>query len=195
MIKDNKNIVEVAKAFTSRYDGLSRQLINEVLIQSCFNNKGKEIASSVPSKSWRALWDTGATTSCISKNVVDELGLIPIGKKRISTPSGQDCRDTFFVNIYLPNKVVIPNIEVVVTDIIGFDVLIGMDIIGLGNFAVSNFNKKTVFTFRIPSLQEYDFTVSPQLTPYINRVNEPSRNAPCPCGSGKKYKLCCGSKK
>lgn len=24
---------------------------------------------------------------------------------------------------------------------------------------------------------------------------EPSRNAPCPCGSGKKYKKCCGANK
>lgn len=37
--------------------------------------------------------------------------------------------------------------------------------------------------------------------PYHNRTSEPiriekkvGRNDPCPCGSGKKYKKCCGKK-
>ena len=29
----------------------------------------------------------------------------------------------------------------------------------------------------------------------VKEEPEPSRNAPCPCGSGKKYKKCCGAKK
>lgn len=28
----------------------------------------------------------------------------------------------------------------------------------------------------------------------IKADKEPDRNAPCPCGSGKKYKKCCGAK-
>ena len=28
---------------------------------------------------------------------------------------------------------------------------------------------------------------------YINRKPNPGRNDPCPCGSGKKYKKCCGA--
>jgi len=32
-----------------------------------------------------------------------------------------------------------------------------MDVIGMGDFAVSNFNGKTSFTFRIPSVAEADF--------------------------------------
>ena len=33
------------------------------------------------------------------------------------------------------------------------------------------------------------------LTPHepIRREATPDRNAPCPCGSGKKYKKCCGA--
>lgn len=43
-----------------------------------------------------------------------------------------------------------------------FDIIIGMDIISKGDFAVSNLNGKTSFSFRIPSfgtanfLNEYD---------------------------------------
>lgn len=32
-------------------------------------------------------------------------------------------------------------------------------------------------------------------TPSIESSKKPERNAPCPCGSGKKYKQCCGSKR
>ena len=38
----------------------------------------------------------------------------------------------------------------------------------------------------------------PQLPPPIEPVQAdktPGRNDPCPCGSGKKYKKCCGAKK
>ena len=32
----------------------------------------------------------------------------------------------------------------------------------------------------------------PTLKPVLIKGPEPSRNEPCPCGSGKKYKKCCG---
>jgi len=35
--------------------------------------------------------------------------------------------------------------------------LIGMDIIGIGDFAVSNYNNKTIFSFRYPSKHKIDF--------------------------------------
>lgn len=37
------------------------------------------------------------------------------------------------------------------------DLLIGMDIIGLGDFAVTNLGGNTVFTFRVPSVEKIDF--------------------------------------
>ena len=40
------------------------------------------------------------------------------------------------------------------------DVLIGMDIIGSGDFAVTNSENKTVMTYRIPSVSRIDFTNS-----------------------------------
>ena len=38
----------------------------------------------------------------------------------------------------------------------------------------------------------------PELPPPVEPVHveeTPGRNDPCPCGSGKKYKKCCGAKK
>jgi hypothetical protein len=37
------------------------------------------------------------------------------------------------------------------------DVLIGMDIIGEGDFAVTHQDGKTTFSFRVPSLKTIDF--------------------------------------
>jgi len=37
------------------------------------------------------------------------------------------------------------------------DMLIGMDVINHGDFAISNFDGKTTFSFRIPSLAKIDF--------------------------------------
>lgn len=77
------------------------------------------------------------------------------------------------------------------------DILIGMDIITLGDFAITNVGGKTVFSFRTPSTKMID---------YVEEINKSmsskslerslskkvGRNDPCPCGSGKKYKHCHG---
>jgi uncharacterized protein YecA (UPF0149 family) len=65
--------------------------------------------------------------------------------------------------------------------------LVGMDIIGQGDFAVSNYGGKTVFCFRVPSVGMSDF---PKM-----KIPEPKGGVyePCPCGSGKKYKFCHGA--
>ncbi len=38
------------------------------------------------------------------------------------------------------------------------DVLIGMDVIGLGDFSITNKDGKTTFSFREPSMEEIDYT-------------------------------------
>ena len=107
----------------------------------------------------KALWDTGATNSCISTNVVQALSLIPTGQKNICTPSGSDVVNTYLVNITLPNNVVIPDIEVCDSQIgnQGLDLLVGMDIINQGDLSVTNFNGQTVFSFCTPSTRRVDY--------------------------------------
>ncbi|MEA4847920.1 MAG: SEC-C metal-binding domain-containing protein, partial [Clostridiaceae bacterium] len=34
-----------------------------------------------------------------------------------------------------------------------------------------------------------------RLSGTVIKAREPGRNDPCPCGSGKKYKKCCGANK
>lgn len=58
----------------------------------------------------------------------------------------------------MPNYVEVPYLMVIRGQITGDgDVLIGMDIISNGDFAVTNKDNKTVFTFRIPSIVYIDF--------------------------------------
>jgi SEC-C motif len=74
----------------------------------------------------------------------------------------------------------------------GFDVLIGMDIISQGDFAVTNFGGNTRFSFRVPSLEELDFNKKSNM-PHPFKVDaKVSQNELCSCGSGKKYKRCDG---
>ncbi|MDY5027140.1 MAG: SEC-C metal-binding domain-containing protein [Oliverpabstia sp.] len=173
-------------AFTTFCSGLSRQLINEAKLIS----NGKEFYTS------KAQWDTGATGTCISGKVIQDLGLLHHGFVNIHTPSGEKTVKKYFVDIVLRNDVTIKNVEVMESEIGNqdIDILIGMDIISLGDFSVSNFNGKTQFSFRIPSQAHTDYVqVLKNQIPVTKDKTYP--NDPCPCGSGKKYKKCCGKNK
>ena len=82
-----------------------------------------------------------------------------------------------------------------------------MDIIGHGDFVISNYNGNTMFSFRIPSVQEIDFVNDWQeyhKKNLLNRQDSPfsqkplvkeeniGRNDPCYCNSGIKFKNCHG---
>ena len=58
------------------------------------------------------------------------------------------------------NEIRIQNLIVMDSEIgkQGIDVLIGMDIISMGDFAVSNFDGKTQFSFRIPSQEHVEYS-------------------------------------
>jgi hypothetical protein len=75
----------------------------------------------------------------------------------------------------------------------GTGVLIGMDIIGQGDFAISNYEGRTKFSFRIPTLEHIELTgIGRTKSPEISQKPHLGRNDPCYCGSGKKYKKCHG---
>ena len=108
----------------------------------------------------RAQWDTDTTGTCISKELVDRLILMPTGKVKVSTPSGIGVMNKYVINLVLNNEVRIQNLIVMDSEIgrQGIDVLIGMDIISMGDFAVSNFDGKTQFSFRILSQEHVEYS-------------------------------------
>lgn len=72
--------------------------------------------------------------------------------------NSKEMSETFLVNIFLPNNVGVPQMTVVKGRIAGnADVLIGMDIITLGDFALTNQAGNTVFSFCTPSQRCFDF--------------------------------------
>jgi len=182
-------------AFTSRYEGLSRVLSNNVNIAQAFNPTVGNVRPQLVQ--FQAIWDTGATNTVITQNVIDRCGLKPIDITKTHTAGGIRNSNVFLVSLGLPNGILIPVLKVTDGDLSkDFDVLIGMDIIIQGDFAISNFNGKTTFSFRMPSLDETDYLSPKQPTVNGNTIFEKypgiGRNEPCPCKSGKKYKKCHG---
>ena len=138
----------IISVFTEKYKSIQRKLINVAVIEYDGNF--------IPAT---AQWDTGATGTCISKGIVSRLNLQPTGMINVQTPSGIGTMNKYMVNLTLNNEVTILNLPVMDSEIgnQGIDVLIGMDIISMGDFAVSNFSGKTQFSFRIPSQEHVEY--------------------------------------
>lgn len=166
-------------------------LSTPVLIYPPFDPKTTKLFP--PSKEYSAIWDTGATGCVISKKVVNDLNLKPIGATKIQTAERTTLSNVYLINLWLPNKVGISFTRVTEGSFgDDADVLIGMDIISSGDLAITNKNRKTTFTFRTPSIETIDFVQSKESAKQIKPLPAVRRNAPCPCGSGKKYKYCHG---
>jgi len=108
----------------------------------------------------KAIWDTGATATVITQNVVNSLGLLPTGMSHVNTANGPTVQNTYIIDVVLPNGVVVKDVTVTGATALsgGCEVLIGMDIISLGDFSITNHKGITCMSFRIPSLHEIDYT-------------------------------------
>lgn len=179
-------------SFTLAHDGLANVLKTQVKIMPAFD---PTITTVHPvGKEFFGIWDTGATNTVITRKVVDELNLKPCGMVLVghAGQTGKDMCDAFMVNVRLPNNVGVFNLKVTQMNLTGVDVLIGMDVISKGDFAITHKEGKTTFTFRMPSVGHLDFVKQPHIEVPVHNPPKPSRNAPCSCGSGKKYKNCHG---
>lgn len=173
-------------SFTTKFPVITNVLITDVHITKAFYPDKKEKPQELVKL--KALWDTGATGSVIIQKVISECNLQPIGMTIVNTASGQNRCPVFLIAMGLPNNVLFNEVRVTLGKLSGnIDVLIGMDIIQSGDFAITNLNGKTVFSFRLPSTGLIDFVQE-------QKDAEPKlgRNDPCYCGSGKKYKHCHG---
>jgi len=143
------------KSFTEQYDKLSQFLLSEVAVGPGFD---PDLASPPLPKNYICVWDTGATHSVVSQRVVDDLQLEPIGVTLATHVNGAGDVTLYLASMRLPNGVGFAGLTVTRGAFLDFDVLIGMDIIGAGDFAVSNFAGKTAFSYRYPSMGLIDFT-------------------------------------
>lgn len=134
--------------FTEKYTQIQRKIITRAIIEA----NGINLPVIVQ-------WDTGASGTCISKKVVSDFNLIPIGKINAHTPSGIGIMNQYMINLVLNNEVIFINWLVMDSEIgrQGIDVLIGMDIISNGDFAISNYEGRTQFSFRLPSQEHVEY--------------------------------------
>lgn len=172
-------------SFTSKAIGLANVLVQDIIITLPDDR--------VNGFETRGIWDTGASRSVISQNVVDKLGLQPSGTAIVNTASEKGIQTPTYLVDFILKDVQVRGVIVTPGELMeGFECLIGMDIINLGDFAVTNFDKKTCVSFRLPSLQQIDFVQELKShTPQIAQKKQ-GRNDLCNCGSGKKYKNCHG---
>jgi hypothetical protein len=157
------------RAFTAKANGLASVLISKAYIGEPYDPQyGKASTSPVE---YTAIWDTGATGTVITEKVVQDCGLKPVSITQVHTSGGERNCAVYFVSVYLPNKVVVPQLRVTEGILFGpAEILIGMDIIRLGDFAITNKNKKTVFTFRMPSMEVIDFVKQAASTSSTNVI-------------------------
>ena len=106
---------------------------------------------------YNAIWDTGAVRTVISSKVVAELGLQPRGKVEMYHANGVSYVNTYFVNLLLPNNMEVQILQVMDGNLPDADILLGMDVIGLGDFALTAPQGKTLFSFSQPSQYAIDF--------------------------------------
>lgn len=175
----------MASCFTSTATRLSRVLITPVRIIQAFDPTGK---SPLQFKEYIGIWDTGATGTAIGQRVIDECGLKPISMTKAHGADGEYNTEVYLINLHVPNGVLFNSLRVTKAKLKGADLLVGMDVIGQGDFVVTNYNGKTCFSFRIPSSECIDFV---KHNP-AHATPRQGRNEKCACGSGKKFKHCCG---
>lgn len=143
------------RAFTRKTDGIVNEIRSPAGI--FLVPTGQEI---IPTdiEQFNAVWDTGATNTAVASSVVAKLGSKPITFAPVGTGGGEVNAPVHLLNIMLPNNVIVPNIAVTeLKDLRSCDILIGMDIIARGDFAITHVGGKACFSFRMPSHRQIDF--------------------------------------
>ena len=135
-------------AFSVDFGGIEDAIVCDVAVANSDDSSPKFTQC-------RSLWDTGAAFSVISKRLVDALGADPIDQGFAYTVQGTYRPNVYMVDVMLPNKMLVRGLRVSDGVFDDTDILIGMDIIKLGDLMVPN-RGNTRFTFRVPA--EGDFT-------------------------------------
>jgi predicted aspartyl protease len=138
------------EALTVSSPGIAHSIIIPVIIKQSDLLRQKFNLNS-DSLDVNALLDTGATNTCISLPLASKLNLKVIGQGKMNTAGGIHEANQYLIDLLMPNNISFTNIRAM--EFIGnnkFDILIGMDILTLGDLAITNSNQQTVISFRVP---------------------------------------------
>lgn len=175
-------------ALTVYANGIARVIISPIVVENTLSGAKEQT---------QGIWDTGATGSAITKSLAAKLGLIPVSETQVKGVHGvKEGVNVYGLKIILNNEAVDFILPVTECDQLSDDdsteFLIGMDVISKGDFAITNFQGKTIMTYRKPSIQKMDFVADIRNSQSLIVERKQGRNDLCSCGSGKKYKFCHG---
>lgn len=91
------------------------QVVNELYIETLIGEASSIRVGVAPPKDTHqfiGVWDTGATRTVISKNVVDKLELSLTNKTQVTTVNSTRTANLYLVNIFLQNGVTFEGLEV-----------------------------------------------------------------------------------
>ena len=144
-------------SFTVSFNGKAKALITSINI---YNTGDKNHNFKSVKDSYNALWDTGSNMTVISNALAEALNLNPVGEMLVDSVNGKFRTKKYVISITLPNKLNIENLVVSSGNLgPGIDLLIGLDLITLGDFSITNVNNRTVFSFRFPSTKVIDYVI------------------------------------
>jgi predicted aspartyl protease len=129
-------------AFRQTYESLPPQLLSNIEVISLNDTSAHGV--------YRGIWDTGASMTMITPKIFSDLKLTPIDTITVNGVNSCNQVPVVLINVVLPNGIKVYGLRATVSEIQGIDMLIGMDIIQLGDFSISNSEGKTVFTFAVP---------------------------------------------
>ena len=143
---------EKHSAFTIKYSTLVKELYTESKVFDYYNHLNFH-------ETKKSLWDTGATTTGVNIDLVHKLKLRPFRKISAQGAHGKKTVDIYLIDLEIPNNIMFKNIRATGLELgEDVDVLVGMDIIMAGDFAITNSNGKTTFTYGTPPFNnEIDF--------------------------------------
>lgn len=126
------------------------RLIRPIFQLSISNGDGKR-------RLVEALFDTGSNKSCIAKEFAEKLGLGISGWGIIIENNIEVKKPFYLINIHFGNIIKYKDIqmmEIVPQSPDPFDILVGMDILGTGNFTLENLSENTRIIFETNTLEE-----------------------------------------
>jgi hypothetical protein len=90
--------------------------------------------------------------TCVSTQLAESLDLKLLDPVTLSSFLGEKEVNVCLIDIEFPDGTIIRNIKSMIIEMKSdFDIIIGMNIIRLGNFSLVNDNGNTVMTFSLPS--------------------------------------------
>lgn len=129
----------VDNIMTAKFDGNVRRLMTPVVI---YDSKGNQYHA-------YAVWDTGASGSCISETLAAEMGLERVDVTTLLTTAGSKETACGIVDVRLCGDILFKNIKVTFADMSHHeaDFIIGMDIISHGKLEIYPKNREIIMKF------------------------------------------------